>query len=97
MSNATRIIERANTIRLAPKYVGLKDSVIAKLRRPFRTIRDNWWRAERSTRAHPYRADAPPQIRPEMLPRPEGMSRQVHRRLYRAACKRAGVPWRASA
>ncbi len=31
--------------------------------------------------------------RPEMMPRPEGMSRQVHRLLYRKACKLAGVPW----
>lgn len=27
----------------------------------------------------------------DMLPRPEGMSRQVHRRLYRFACKQVGV------
>ena len=32
--------------------------------------------------------------KPEMLPRPEGMSRQTHRRLYRETCKLAGVPWR---
>lgn len=32
--------------------------------------------------------------KPEMLPRPEGMSRQMHRRLYRETCKLAGVPWR---
>jgi hypothetical protein len=31
---------------------------------------------------------------PQMLPRPEGMSRQVHRRLFREACKIAGVDYR---
>lgn len=31
---------------------------------------------------------------PEMLPRPEGMTRQAHRRLFREACKIAGVDHR---
>lgn len=31
---------------------------------------------------------------PEMLERPEGMTRQQHRRLFREACKLAGVAWR---
>lgn len=34
--------------------------------------------------------------RPQMLPRPPGMSRQVQRRLYREACKSAGVSWRSN-
>lgn len=32
--------------------------------------------------------------RPPMTPRPPGMTRQMHRRLYREACKIAGVPYR---
>jgi hypothetical protein len=31
---------------------------------------------------------------PERLPRPDGITRQMHRRVYRQACKAAGVPWR---
>lgn len=32
--------------------------------------------------------------RPPMAARPADMTRQVHRRLYREACKARGVPWR---
>jgi len=31
---------------------------------------------------------------PPALPRPAGMTRQQHRRLYRETCKLAGLPWR---
>ena len=32
--------------------------------------------------------------RPPMTARPEGMTRQRHRQLYRQLCKRLGIPWR---
>jgi hypothetical protein len=33
-------------------------------------------------------------VSPAMAPRPDGMSRQVQRALYRKLCKRAGLDWR---
>ncbi len=32
--------------------------------------------------------------KPQMVPRPAGMTRQVQRALYRRLCKDVGVPWR---
>lgn len=42
----------------------------------------------------PTRAPSRSYPRPVMTERPAGMSRQVQRKLYRMACKIAGVPWR---
>lgn len=42
----------------------------------------------------PIRIRQPGAEAPPMLARPEGMTRQQHRRLYRESCKLAGVPWR---
>jgi hypothetical protein len=54
------------------------------------------WRRLRGTLPkEPVRIVQPDATKPEMLPRPEGMTRQAHRRLYRETCKLAGVPWRA--
>jgi hypothetical protein len=33
-------------------------------------------------------------IAPALAPRPDGMTRQVQRALYRKLCKRAGIDWR---
>lgn len=48
-------------------------------------------RSRQPTLVHQKAEDTSP---PEMLPRPEGMTRQQHRAAYRAACKLAGKDWR---
>lgn len=45
-------------------------------------------------RAKPKSIPAPQTPAPERLPRPEGLARQTHRRLYRVAAKMSGVDWR---
>lgn len=42
----------------------------------------------------PPKPTAPKRVMPDMLPRPEDMTRQTHRRLFREACKLAGVSYR---
>lgn len=70
---------------------------------------NRWWReqladlVERRNDDGTY-TDKPPSNRPKpvdrskfvatMQPRPEGMTRQVQRKLFRDSCKAAGVSWR---
>lgn len=68
--------------------------------------RPPWWpsrfadlverRRAGAPRIHPPKETRAPVAAPECLPRPEGMTRQAHRRLFREACALAGVDFRAA-
>lgn len=68
---------------------------------------NNWWRSRFADLVDRKNTDGtvtprakavlptitPSKPEPERLPRPEGMTRQMHRRLYRVACVVGGVPY----
>ncbi|MGN6106821.1 MAG: hypothetical protein ACTHU0_17060 [Kofleriaceae bacterium] len=99
--------EASRPIRQNQKLRLVFDATTGKFERvrvPHHTQGNTWWRtrfadlvdrrASGRVRMRRPRADRPRVPPPEMLPRLEGMSRQVHRRLFREACAIAGVDYR---
>lgn len=103
--------EASRPIRPSQKLREIRDPETGKThhgRLPRHSQGSTWWRdrfanlVERRLPDGTYKPrDVPPKAiaarrdTPEMLPRPKGMTRQTQRRLFREACKFAGVDWRA--